>query len=161
MCDTRIARITGCVSSYLQIDGVGYTTNGKKQKYVENYNHIVIHLHHAQSVLLSSFWTSRGHRCRPFFPPFLAINPPPTFLAINFFPLFLAISLPVGFSLSVANSRSRAFRRSICAQEEVPMDLHEYALRGARTHETDLPGSRGQPDMPPGRPAVSYISFRA
>ena len=24
--------------------------------------------------LLSSFWTSRGHRCRPFFPPVLAFN---------------------------------------------------------------------------------------
>ena len=27
---------------------------------------------HTQS--LSSFWTSRGHRCRPFFPPVLAFN---------------------------------------------------------------------------------------
>ena len=24
--------------------------------------------------LLSSFWTYRGHRCRPFFPPILAFN---------------------------------------------------------------------------------------
>ena len=26
------------------------------------------------TLLLSSFWTSRGHRCRPFFPPVLAFN---------------------------------------------------------------------------------------
>ena len=25
-------------------------------------------------VLLSNFWTSRGHRCRPFFPPVVAFN---------------------------------------------------------------------------------------
>ena len=27
-----------------------------------------------RTLLLSSFWTSRGHRCRPFFPPVLAFN---------------------------------------------------------------------------------------
>ena len=26
------------------------------------------------TLLLSSFWTSRGHRCRPFFPPVLAFS---------------------------------------------------------------------------------------
>ena len=26
------------------------------------------------TLLLSSFWTSRGHRCRPFSPPVLAFN---------------------------------------------------------------------------------------
>ena len=58
------------------------------------------------------------------------------------------------FSSSVANSRSRAFRKSICAQEKVPTNLYEYALGGARTHETDLYQARGQPDTPPGRPAI-------
>ena len=28
----------------------------------------------SRTLLLSSFWTSRGHRCRPFFPPVLAFN---------------------------------------------------------------------------------------
>ena len=37
------------------------------------------------------------------------------------------------FSSSVANSRSRAFRKSICAQEQVPTNFYEYALGGART----------------------------
>ena len=36
--------------------------------------------------------------------------------------------LLVDLSSSVANSRSRAFRKSICAQEKVPTNLYEYAL---------------------------------
>ena len=39
--------------------------------------------------------------------------------------------------LSVANSRSHAFRKLICAQEKVPTKLYEYALGGIRTHVTD------------------------
>ena len=42
-----------------------------------------------------------------------------------------------------ANSLSRAFHRSICAQEKVPTNVYEYALGGARTHETDLYQARG------------------
>ena len=49
-----------------------------------------------------------------------------------------AIPLLVDISASVANSRSRAFRKSICAQEKVPTNSYEYALGGIRTHETDL-----------------------
>ena len=87
------------------------------------------------TLLLSSFWTGRGHRCRPFSPPTLAFN---FYRAKG-----SAISLLVDCSSSVANSRSRAFRKSICAQEKVPTNLHEDALGGARTHETDpIPGSR-------------------
>ena len=26
------------------------------------------------TLVLCSFWTSRGHRCRPFFPPVLVLN---------------------------------------------------------------------------------------
>ena len=50
----------------------------------------------------------------------------------------------VDFSSSVADSRSRAFRKSFCAQEKIPTKLHEYALGGIRTHETDIyiPGSK-------------------
>ena len=72
--------------------------------------------------LLSSFWTSRGHRCLPFSPPVLAF--------IFYRTWGSAIPLLVDFSSSVANSRSRAFRKSICAQEKVPTNLHEYALGG-------------------------------
>ena len=84
---------------------------------------------------LSSFWTSRGHRCRPFSPPVLAFN---FYRAEG-----SAIPLLVDFSSSVANSRSRAFRKSICPQEKVPTNLYEYALGGARTHETDQYQARG------------------
>ena len=35
----------------------------------------------------------------------------------------------------VANSRSRVFRKSICAPEKFHTNLHTYALGGARTHE--------------------------
>ena len=66
------------------------------------------------------------------------------------------IPLLVDGSSSVANSRSRAFRKSICPQEKVPTNIYEYALGGARTHETDLYQARGYPDTPPGRP-VYYI----
>ena len=48
----------------------------------------------------------------------------------------------VDFSSSVANSRSRAFRKSICAQEKAPTNLYEYALGRART-QTDLYQARG------------------
>ena len=33
--------------------------------------------------------------------------------------------------------------RQFCAQEKVPTNLYEYALGGARTHETDLYQARG------------------
>ena len=55
----------------------------------------------------------------------------------------LAIPLLVDFSSNVANSRSHAFRNSICAREKVPTNLYEYALGGARTQETDLYQARG------------------
>ena len=44
----------------------------------------------------------------------------------------------VDLSSSVANSRSRAFRKSVDAQEKVSTNLYEYALGGIRTHEIDL-----------------------
>ena len=49
----------------------------------------------------------------------------------------------VDFLSSAANSRSRAFRKSICAQEKIPANIYEYALGGIRTHETDLYQARG------------------
>ena len=35
---------------------------------------VVVHLFFRHPHLISSFWTSRGHRCRPFFPSVLAFN---------------------------------------------------------------------------------------
>ena len=99
-------------------------------------------------LLFSSFWTSRGNRCRPFSPRFL-----PSFF---YRAQGSATPLLVDFSSSVANSRVHVFRKSICAQEKIPTNLYEYALGGARTHETDLHQARGQPDMPPGRPVHIY-----
>ena len=89
--------------------------------------------------LLSSFRTSRGHRCRPFFPPVLAFN---------FYRAYgSAIPLLDDLSSSVANSRSRAFGNSICAQAKVPTNLYEYALGGIRTHDTDLYQARAYSNL--------------
>ena len=64
---------------------------------------------------------------------------PPPVLAFNFYRAQgSAIPLLVGFSSSVANSRSRVFRKSFGAQEKIPTNLYEYALGGIRTRETDL-----------------------
>ena len=85
-----------------------------------------------------------------FFPPSgqavvtsVVLSPPPV-LAFNFYRAEgSAIPLLVDFSSSVANSRSRVFRKSICAQVKVPTNLYEYALGGIRTYETDLNQARG------------------
>ena len=52
----------------------------------------------------------------------------------------IGLSIPTARRLSsnVNNSRFRAFRESIGAQEKVPTNLYEYALGGTRTHEIDL-----------------------
>ena len=82
------------------------------------------------SLLLSTFSTSCGLRCRPFSPPGTCLQ----FLwRIRF-----SITTARRLSSNVANSRFRAFRESICAQEKVPTNLYEYALGGTRTHEMDL-----------------------
>ena len=60
-------------------------------------------------------------RCRPFCPPVLAFN------------LYRAYRVQQSHcssmihSSNVANSRSRASCKSICAQEKVPTNLYEYA----------------------------------
>ena len=60
--------------------------------------------------------------CRPFFPPVLSFN---------FYRAWSsAIPLLVDFLSSVANSPSRAFRKSICAQKKLYTNLNEYALGG-------------------------------
>ena len=71
------------------------------------------------------------------------------------------IPLLVDFSSSVADSRSRACRKSTCAQEKVPTNLYlyEYALGGIETLETDLYQARGQPDTPPGRPTLVWVGL--
>ena len=83
------------------------------------------------TLLLSSFWTSRGHTG--------VVPSPPRFLPS----IFIAHRVQQShcssiFHRSVANSRSRAFRKSFCAQEKVPTNLYEYAPGEARTLETDL-----------------------
>ena len=70
--------------------------------------------------------------------------PPPLVLAFKFYRAQgSAIPLLVDFSSSVVNSRSRAFRKSVYAQEKVPTNLYEYALGEIRAHETDLYQARG------------------
>ena len=91
---------------------------------------------HTHIHVLSSFWTSRGHRW--------SCLPPPRFLPS----IFIAQRVQQShcssiLSSSVANSRSRAFRKSNGAQEKVPTNVYEYALGGIRTHETDLYQARG------------------
>ena len=83
--------------------------------------YLAIYFRHTH--LLSSFWTSRGHRCRPFYPPL-------RFLRHSIFIEHQdsAIPLLVDFPSSVANSRSRAFRKSISAREKVPTNLYGCAL---------------------------------
>ena len=77
--------------------------------------------------------TSRGHRCRP------SLSPPGSCLQF-FIAHRVQHPLIVDFSSSVANSRSRAFRKSISAQDE---KLYEYSLGGIQTHEADLYQARG------------------
>ena len=82
---------------------------------------------------LASGHTSRGHRCRPSLPP------PDCCLH-----LILAHRaqhpLTVDFSTSVTNSRSRAFRKSTCAQYD---KIYEYAFGEIRMHNADLYRARG------------------
>ena len=64
---------------------------------------------------------------------------PPPVLAFKFYRAQgSAIPLLVDFSSTViANSRSRVFLKSICAQDKVPTNLFEYAVGGTQTPETD------------------------
>ena len=90
--------------------------------------HIYLFIYFFVSLLLSSFWTSCGLRCRPF----------PPVRAFSFIAHKVQHSRCSSISSNVANSRFLAFRESICAQEKVPTNLYEYALGGTRTHEIDL-----------------------
>ena len=45
--------------------------------------------------------------------------------------------------VSLTHALAFSASKSICAQEKVPANLYEYALRGIRTHETDLYQARG------------------
>ena len=61
--------------------------------------------------LLSGFRTSRGHRCRP--------SSPPRFSSLILPRIGFSSPTARRFSSSVANPRSRAFHKLICAPEEV------------------------------------------
>ena len=87
------------------------------------------------TLVLSSFWTGRGYKCRPFSLPVLVFNLNCAWGS--------AIPLLVNFSSSVANSRSRAFRKSMCTQEKTLTNLYECVFGGIRSHETDLYQARG------------------
>ena len=76
--------------------------------------------------LLNKLWTQVS-----------SLLPPGTFLQL-LSRIGLSISTARRLSSNVANSRFRAFRESICAQEKAPTNLYEYALGGTRTHEIDL-----------------------
>ena len=71
----------------------------------------------------------------------VALTSPPPLYCLHFI-LAHKVEHPlmVDFSSSVANSRSRVFRKSISAQDD---KLYEYALGGIRTHEADLYQARG------------------
>ena len=71
--------------------------------------------------------------------------PPSPVLAVNFYRAYgSAIPLFVDYSSSVANSRSHAFRKSICAQEKVPTRTYTIMQFGGLelTKLTGVPGSR-------------------
>ena len=94
-----------------------------------------------RTLLLSSVWTSRE---------LAVVTGDVTFSPVGSCFQFLsriAFSNPTArrclIESVVANSRSRAFRKSICAQEKVPANFYEHALGGVRTHETDLYQARG------------------
>ena len=62
---------------------------------------------------------------------------PPGYFAFNFYGAQgSAIPLLVDFSSSVANSRSRAFRKSVWAQENVPTGI--YTIMYARRVDSNL-----------------------
>ena len=58
------------------------------------------------TLLLSSFWTSRGHRCRSFSPPVLDLQ----------------FSSPIGFS----NPTARRFRIPITRNNRAPIGIGSY-----------------------------------
>ena len=92
------------------------------------------------------FWTSRGHRCRPFFPPVVL-------------PLILQFLSRIGFRNSSARrffmecgqlARSRFPQLKLCTKKS-PHEFTWVCTWGIRTHETDLYQARWYPDTPPGR----------
>ena len=74
--------------------------------------------------ILSSFLTRRGHRCHPFLPPGSCLQ---FFIAHRFQQSHCS---SIFHRALLTHSRSRAFRKSLCAQEKVPAYLYEYALGG-------------------------------
>ena len=83
------------------------------------------------TLLLSSFWTGRGHRCRPLLSPrflpsiFIAHRAQQSHCSSIFIRVLLTQALALSASQFVHKKKS-------------PRIYTSYALRGARTHETDL-----------------------
>ena len=88
------------------------------------------------SHLLSSFGTSRGHRCRPFFHPVFAFN----FYSAYKVQQSHCSSILHGVLLTHALALSAS---QFVRKRKVPTIFYEYALEGIRTHETDLYQARG------------------
>ena len=95
---------------------------------------------------------SLDHRCRLFLPPRYCLH---VFGAHR-----VQHPLIVDITSSVANLRSRAFRKSISAQEKAPQKYIRVRTRGIRTHEIDLYQARGKPDSPPWQRVIESRSPR-
>ena len=87
--------------------------------------------------LLSSFWTSRGHRCRPF--PVSS----PLFLPSIFIVHRVQQSHCSSIFHQVMLTHALALSASQFVQKKKSTNLYEYALGGIRTYETDLYQARG------------------
>ena len=108
------------------------------------------------TLLLSSFWTSRGHKgvvpSLPRFLPsiFIAHRVQQSHCSSSCFKCLLTQALALSASQSGHKKKSQRSYTS----------TSKYALGGARTYETDLYQARGQPDTPSGRPVSIYFTSR-
>ena len=81
---------------------------------VNQHSFLIISLTRRRFLPSATFWTSSGHRCRPFFPPGTCLESSSR----------IGFSIPTdrrfSFNVAINNSRSRAFRWSVFMQEKVP-----------------------------------------
>ena len=94
--------------------------------------------------MISSFWTSRGHRCRPF---------PPAISAFIFIAQRVQYLQRSSITSNFSHSRSRAFGSSSFEARKGPYK-HEHALGETRTHNWTVAGTRftNYKVAPPGTP---------
>ena len=89
-------------------------------------------------LLSSSFWTSRGHRCRPFSPPGSCLQ---FFLSRIGFSIFHCSS--IFHRLLLTHALALSASQFVHKKKSQRIYMSMYALGGARTHETDLYQARG------------------